>query len=145
MRHALQFVADACRGDDELKEEITALLKANGERTGSADSPIINLEDLFPKVPKSFSVGEVMLDRFRIVCFVGGGGMVRFMKRSTSKMGRIALKTIRPDIVSNPQIGLAVLAKAATFVSIDFHSRLSARWIPAKHRCTQRYSCTGQP
>lgn len=99
-----QFVAEACVEDGELKEELTALLKANGEQTGSADLPLINLKDLFPEEPKSFSVGEVILDRFRIVRHLGSGGMGEVYEAIDLEMGRIALKTIRPEIASNPNM-----------------------------------------
>jgi serine/threonine protein kinase/tetratricopeptide (TPR) repeat protein len=99
-----QFVAEACREDTELKEELTALLKTNGEQTGSDDLPLINFRDLFPEGAKSFSVGQLILDRFRIVRFVGGGGMGEVYEAIDLEMGRIALKTIRPDIASNPDM-----------------------------------------
>jgi len=99
-----RFVDEMCGNDLELKKELTALLKANDEQTGLADTPVVNLRDLFPADSKSFSAGELILDRFRIVRYVGGGGMGDVYEAMDLELGRIALKTIRPDIAANPDM-----------------------------------------
>ncbi len=53
---------------------------------------------------RSFSDGELILDRFRIVRYVGGGGMGEVYEAIDLEMGRIALKTIRPEIANNPDM-----------------------------------------
>jgi len=99
-----QFVAEACRENSQIKEELTMLLKVYGEETGAADTPSAHLRDLFPEEGKSFAVEEVILDRFRIVRYVGGGGMGEVYEAIDLEMGRIALKTIRPEIAGNPEM-----------------------------------------
>ena len=108
MEARAQFVAGAGANDDELRKELIALLKASDGRTDSGDAPIVNLSDLFPAESRSFSDGEPILDRFRIVRYVGGGGMGEVYEAIDLEMGRIAFKTIRPDIASNPGHALAV-------------------------------------
>src|SRR5271166_3164993 len=99
-----KFVDEACGNDVELKKELVALLRAGDGQTDSVDTPLVNLRDLFPTEARSFSVGEVILDRFRIVRYVGGGGMGEVYEAIDLEMGRIALKTIRPEIAGNPEM-----------------------------------------
>jgi serine/threonine protein kinase len=49
-----------------------------------------------------FSDGEVVLGRFEILRFLDCGGMGEVYEANDCEMGRIALKTIRQDISSNP-------------------------------------------
>jgi hypothetical protein len=98
-----RFVDEVCSDDLELKNELAALLKANDEHTGLVNAPVVNLRDLFPE-SRSFSAGELILDRFHIVRYVGGGGMGDVYEAIDLELGRIALKTIRPDIAANPEM-----------------------------------------
>lgn len=98
-----RFVDEVCGDDLELKKELAALLKANHGQTEHMNTPVVNLRDLFPE-SRSFSAGELILDRFRIVRYVGGGGMGDVYEAMDLELGRIALKTIRPDIAANPEM-----------------------------------------
>jgi serine/threonine-protein kinase len=98
-----RFVDEMCGNDLELKKELAALLKANDGQTEHMNTPVVNLRDLFPE-SRSFSAGELILDRFRIVRYVGGGGMGDVYEAMDLELGRIALKTIRPDIAANPEM-----------------------------------------
>jgi hypothetical protein len=77
-------------------------LKANDGQTVSCDTPIVNLRDLFSAESRSFSDGELILGRFKIVRYVSGGGMGEVYEAIDLEMGRIALKTVRPEIASSP-------------------------------------------
>jgi tetratricopeptide (TPR) repeat protein len=99
-----KFIAEACGGDEELGEELAALLKAHDEPTASLDLPIINLETLITQTSKSFSAGDIVLGRFRIVRSLGSGGMGDVYEAADLELGRIALKTIRSDIAARPEI-----------------------------------------
>ena len=98
------FISNACADDNEVREELAALLKATGETTVFNDSPIFNLIDLFPKVTGKFPIGALILDRFRIVRHLGTGGMGDVYEATDLELGRIALKTIRSDIASSPDM-----------------------------------------
>jgi eukaryotic-like serine/threonine-protein kinase len=95
------FISGACGDDDQVREELAALLKATDESTAFSDSPI---KGLFPSKADPFSVGTLILDRFRIVRHLGSGGMGDVYEATDLELGRIALKTIRADIASNPEM-----------------------------------------
>jgi len=99
-----RYVAEACGNDEELKKELAALLKASDGQTGSVDTPIVNLRDLFPAEARSFSPGELILGRFRIVRKIDSGGMGEVYEAIDLEIGRVALKTIRPEIAGNPDM-----------------------------------------
>jgi tetratricopeptide (TPR) repeat protein len=99
-----RFIAEACGNDEELRQELTALLNAGDQPTASGDFPIVNLERLLATTSTSFSVGELVLGRFRIVRLLGSGGMGNVYEASDVELGRIALKTIRSDIADSPEM-----------------------------------------
>lgn len=70
-----QFVAEACKDDEELREELEALLKANDEGTGSLDAPLVNFRNLNGVKEDILPEGTLLLDRFKIVRHLGSGGM----------------------------------------------------------------------
>jgi hypothetical protein len=41
------FISEACGDDDQMREELAALLKANEEPTAFGDSPFMSFKDLF--------------------------------------------------------------------------------------------------
>jgi len=97
-----KVVAQACRNDSELGKELAALLKASTEPTGTGDVPIVNFRNLFPPCSKPFSIGELVLGRFEVVRHLGTGGMGEVYEAIDRELGRIALKTIRPEVAGNP-------------------------------------------
>jgi eukaryotic-like serine/threonine-protein kinase len=99
-----QFIAEVCGDDNELREELAALVRANDEQTGLDDSPIISLKDLFPTETRPFSADELILGRFKIVRHLGAGGMGDVYEAMDLELGRIALKTIRADIAHSPDM-----------------------------------------
>jgi eukaryotic-like serine/threonine-protein kinase len=74
------------------------------EQTAFGDSPAVNLGNLPPKKTKPFSVGQLILDRFKIVRHLGTGGMGDVYEATDLELGRIALKTIRDDIAGSPEM-----------------------------------------
>ena len=70
-----EFISNVCGEDLQVREELAALLKATDKSTAFSDSPIISLKGLFPKKADPFSVGALILGRFRIVRHLGTGGM----------------------------------------------------------------------
>jgi serine/threonine protein kinase/Flp pilus assembly protein TadD len=98
------FVARECRGDDTLMQELSGLLRNSDEPADTLDTPFVNLTALLPKIRRTLAQGELILNRFQIVRLVGGGGMGDVYEAIDLELGRIALKTIKPEIADDPHI-----------------------------------------
>jgi serine/threonine protein kinase/tetratricopeptide (TPR) repeat protein len=102
-----QFIAEACRGDAELRDALRALLAANDDGGGLLDAPIIHFENhsLRPP-PRSFRDGELVLGRFKIVRYLAAGGMGEVYEAEDLFLHdlHVALKTIRPSSAADPEL-----------------------------------------
>jgi eukaryotic-like serine/threonine-protein kinase len=100
------FVRDECGQDSELESEVLRLLKANELAGSFLERPILESSDSKSKdQPSYLPLGTIISDRFQILRFVGEGGMGQVYEALDLELkGRIALKTIRPDISSNPRV-----------------------------------------
>ncbi len=90
----LAFLKEHCGEDQELFQQVMSLLEAS-DKSGLLDSsPTIS----------AFPVPQVVAGRFRIIRYIAEGGMGTVYEAEDLTLGdRIALKTIRPDIVSDPR------------------------------------------
>ena len=111
-RQVLQVVAEAMSRSPENRQ---AFLEQNigNDSTGLAEAQSllasIGLLDASTSTEPlhGFVVGAVVGDRFRIVRFIGRGGMGNVYEAVdlvSYRQKRVALKTIRPEIASNPRI-----------------------------------------
>jgi serine/threonine protein kinase/tetratricopeptide (TPR) repeat protein len=111
-RHVLQVVAEALErsplnrdtflkdsiGNDRLELAAAESLLAFQARNGTLDST---------RTLRGFVPGEEIGGRFRILRFIGHGGMGDVYEAedvATSRRRRVALKTIRPEMAINPKI-----------------------------------------
>ncbi|MGC2638460.1 MAG: tetratricopeptide repeat protein [Acidobacteriaceae bacterium] len=97
-----QFIAASCGSDTALKDALRSLLQSAGDPTRSLHTPAGEHQDPFPP-GKTFAAGDLILNRFRIVRLLGAGGMGEVYEANDLELGRIALKTIRPAITSDPE------------------------------------------
>jgi tetratricopeptide (TPR) repeat protein/TolB-like protein len=102
----LQYLTES-GADDDLREEVTRLL-ANLDLAGSfLDEPVLN--DLQPRsvTPPtvSFSQGQVLAGRFKIIRFVARGGMGEvYEAQDTELQERVAVKVVRPELLQDPRV-----------------------------------------
>ena len=88
------FLRTRCGDDQALRAEVESLLSA-AIKPGLLDIAV---------APEEFKPGAVIAARFRIVRLIGRGGMGEVYQAEDLQMGgQIALKTIRPDLLNNPQ------------------------------------------
>jgi tetratricopeptide (TPR) repeat protein len=92
------FMDEACAGDVELRRHLVQLVESAQQDTGTLDAPFVLSLHIHPS---RFSAGQVLLDRFRILRLIGEGGMGEVYEAEDLKLGRIALKTIRPGIAAS--------------------------------------------
>jgi eukaryotic-like serine/threonine-protein kinase len=102
------FVSSACRGDGELEATLRDLLAAH-DRAGSflekpAPTPA-SLQQPSTQTNQTLSAGSVVSQRFRILRFLGEGGMGQVYEALDTELEcRVALKTIRPDISADQRV-----------------------------------------
>jgi serine/threonine protein kinase/tetratricopeptide (TPR) repeat protein len=89
-----QFVAQACRDDEELKEQIVSLLKADAEE---GDSDFLKLTRIVrPSTPPSEKPGD-RIGRYKLLEQIGEGGcgVVYMAEQEKPVRRRVALKVIK--------------------------------------------------
>jgi len=103
-RHA--FLNEVCHGDDALRAEIESLLSGDRRAVDFLQKPALaGTEPTESTIRQgTLSVGQVLSDRFQIVRLIGYGGMGEVYEAKDLKLGgRVALKTIKPEIAAQPR------------------------------------------
>jgi Tol biopolymer transport system component len=104
-----EFLRQACEGDEDLRRMVEQLLSNLGEAgsflaTVPCAGPNWNVPRREGK-PRLLAADQVLADRFRIVRFLGEGGMGEVYEARDLELGAgLALKTIRQEIASEPSI-----------------------------------------
>lgn len=112
------FLEEACEGDLELRDEVTALLAAHSEEPslldGLADLAIDFRADLSKSDPDQTATefsgqvlasGEVLAERFEIVRLLGRGGMgAVYEARDLELDSSVAVKVLRPGIAKSDSV-----------------------------------------
>ena len=117
------FIKSIRLEDESLGRELAALVEDN-QKTDPMDEPAPDPRDLSSRSSRFFTEGELVLDRFRIVRFLGRGGMGEVYEARDLQLGQVALKTIR----SKGFIGGQDLARFRREVQL-------ARKVTDKHVC----------
>jgi len=100
------FLHRACADDPVLRREVESLLSSDRCAEGFLEKPALadagKTESHAIRVG-ALSVGQVLSGRFRVIRFLGQGGMGEVYEAEDIVLReRIALKTIRPEISSQP-------------------------------------------
>lgn len=95
------FIVEASGGDLDLREHLLQLVVAAQQETGTLDRPLVDWSNLPSMQTNRFVPGDIVLGRFRIVRSIGRGGMGEVYQAEDLQLGTIALKTIRPTILSS--------------------------------------------
>ncbi len=102
------FVSSACKGDGELEVTLRDLLSAHGRAGSFLEKPAPTPASLQPpqaRTNNTLSEGTIVSQRFRILRFLGEGGMGQVYEALDTELDcRVALKTIRPDISADQKV-----------------------------------------
>ncbi len=95
------YLDKACGEDLELRARVEALLVQDDAEGGLFDSDAESEWALAPsEPPKAFEEGELLGERFRVLRYVGRGGMGEVYEAEDCELGgRVALKTLRPSVL----------------------------------------------
>ncbi len=95
--HRSAFLAEQCE-DAGVRAEVERLL-AEYEQAGSfLSTPVLGCGQ-----PRRLPEGKVLADRFRVLRFIAAGGMGEVYEAEDLELHeRVAIKTIRPDILTQP-------------------------------------------
>ncbi len=96
------FIQNTCRGDDELRAEVTRIIDQVGLSAPLFDEPFWRNDDA---AGFTFREAQIVSGRYRVIRFIGRGGMGEVYEVEDTRIGgRLALKTIRPESASDRKI-----------------------------------------
>ncbi len=103
--HRSPFLKERCP-DASLRAEVERLLAEYDQAGGFLSTPALGdlaLESEAEAPTQNFSEGRVLAGRFRVVRFIAGGGMGEVYEAEDQELReRVAVKTIRPEILAQP-------------------------------------------
>jgi eukaryotic-like serine/threonine-protein kinase len=110
----ISFLDRTCEGDPELRHAVEALLAARDEKPLFTAAQMEVPEDATASFAAErsgleadgpFQIDKVIFNRFKILRFIARGGMGEVWEAWDSQLQeRVALKTIRADMVQNPEV-----------------------------------------
>jgi serine/threonine protein kinase/tetratricopeptide (TPR) repeat protein len=103
-----EFVRHACAGDLDLESEVARLLAADKGAGSFLEGPVVSslpARSTLDRKPSLLASGTLVSGRFKIVRFIGQGGMGQVYEAFDLELkGKVALKAIREDISSDPRM-----------------------------------------
>jgi serine/threonine protein kinase/tetratricopeptide (TPR) repeat protein len=102
------FVREACAGDPDIEAEVARLLTADEDAGSFLEGPILSTlppRSTLNRKPTVLASGSLVSGRFEVVRFIGQGGMGQVYEALDLELkAKVALKAIREDISSDPQM-----------------------------------------
>jgi serine/threonine protein kinase/tetratricopeptide (TPR) repeat protein len=102
------FVRSECGADEELLNKVLGLLEAHDRSNSPVDVPALELRQWVQGLesqPAVFASGQEIGGRFEILRCIAQGGMGEVYEAFDRELGeRVALKTIRPEIATDPSV-----------------------------------------
>src|SRR5688572_28858135 len=99
-----QFLAEACGGDDALREQVAALLEENLLEEGFAEGPALPSAAALFAYQEFAPLAGQFVGGYQIQELLGRGGMGEVYRAQDPKLGRdVAIKILPPAFTSDPQ------------------------------------------
>jgi len=134
------FLAAACQNDVGLRLEIESLLSGETNTEDFLQAPVVRLPLNRPEAappPNAFSPQQIISGRFRVLRFIGQGGMGEvYEARDLELRVHVAVKTIRPEIASNP-VTLARFKQEIELARRVAHPNVCRMYDLERHRTPQ--------
>ncbi|MDX2029459.1 MAG: serine/threonine-protein kinase [Blastocatellia bacterium] len=97
------YLVEACAGDEELRQEVMALLSADGQADDFLDRSQLEAS-LAPQSAKTLPLPPRRIGRYRVVSRLGAGGMGEvFLGEDTTLKRRVALKLLSAQFTTHPE------------------------------------------
>ncbi len=94
-QEAATYLDEACQGDRDLREQVEEMLR----QASSPDSTLLG-EVAATRLPHALALGTTLANRFRLIRFVGKGGMGEvYLAEDLELGGQVALKTVRGGLL----------------------------------------------